>query len=103
MLGVGEAIASRSCLKVLHELFVRNAVLKLSSSIYTGVRLSTKTYAMQVLLLNGSQDRETAGLNALDFVAAITDSLNRTHGDPHNSLSNLVSKQCLVFISELQM
>uniref|UniRef100_A0A7N0RGM6 Uncharacterized protein n=1 Tax=Kalanchoe fedtschenkoi TaxID=63787 RepID=A0A7N0RGM6_KALFE len=54
--GVGEAIASRSCPKVL--------------------------------LLNSSHDRETAGFTAISFVAAITDALNRTHGDAHNCLQN---------------
>jgi len=42
----------------------------------------------KVLLLNGSHDRETAGLSASGFVTAITDSLNRTYGDPHKSLNN---------------
>ncbi|KAL6842792.1 hypothetical protein ACP4OV_027636 [Aristida adscensionis] len=42
----------------------------------------------KVLLLNGSHDRETAGLCASGFVTAITDSLNRTYGDPHKSLKN---------------
>ncbi|XP_020264163.1 uncharacterized protein YNL011C [Asparagus officinalis] len=42
----------------------------------------------KVLLLNGSRDRETTSLSASDFVAAITDALNRTHGDPHKSLAN---------------
>ncbi|XP_068664451.1 uncharacterized protein YNL011C isoform X2 [Aristolochia californica] len=42
----------------------------------------------KVLLLNGSHDRETVGFSASDFVTAITDALNRTYGDPHNSLSN---------------
>jgi len=46
---------------------------------------------IQVLLLNGSHDRETAGLSASGFVTAITDSLNRTYGDPHKSLKNRVS------------
>uniref|UniRef100_A0A0D9V2V9 Gluconeogenesis factor n=1 Tax=Leersia perrieri TaxID=77586 RepID=A0A0D9V2V9_9ORYZ len=42
----------------------------------------------KVLLLNGSHDRETTGLPASGFVTAITDSLNRTYGDPHKSLKN---------------
>lgn len=42
----------------------------------------------KILLLNGSHDRETAGLSASGFVTAITDSLNRTYGDPHKSLKN---------------
>uniref|UniRef100_A0A453F1W8 Gluconeogenesis factor n=1 Tax=Aegilops tauschii subsp. strangulata TaxID=200361 RepID=A0A453F1W8_AEGTS len=40
----------------------------------------------KVLLLNGSHDRETIGLSASGFVTAITDSLNRTYGDPDKSL-----------------
>ncbi|KAL4204616.1 hypothetical protein AMTRI_Chr01g132870 [Amborella trichopoda] len=59
LLGVGEIISSRYCLKVL--------------------------------LLNGSYDRETAGLCASDFVTAITDALNRTHGNPQNCLNNAPS------------
>ncbi|KAG8051352.1 hypothetical protein GUJ93_ZPchr0001g30275 [Zizania palustris] len=43
----------------------------------------------KVLLLNGSHDRETTGLSASGFVTAITDSLNRTYGDPDKSLKNL--------------
>lgn len=42
----------------------------------------------KVLLLNGTHDRETTSLSASDFVTAITDALNRTHGDPHKCLSN---------------
>lgn len=42
----------------------------------------------KVLLLNGSHDRETIGLCASGFVTAITDSLNRTYGDPDKSLKN---------------
>ncbi|GJN18388.1 hypothetical protein PR202_gb05547 [Eleusine coracana subsp. coracana] len=42
----------------------------------------------KVLLLNGSHDRETTGLSASGFVTAITDSLNRTYGDPHKRLKN---------------
>lgn len=45
----------------------------------------------KVLLLNGSHDRETAGLTASCFVTAIADALNRTYGDPHNCLKNLPS------------
>lgn len=44
-----------------------------------------------MLLLNGSHDRETAGLSASGFVTAITDALNRTYGDPVKSLKNPVS------------
>ncbi|XP_057797599.1 uncharacterized protein YNL011C [Salvia miltiorrhiza] len=41
----------------------------------------------KVLLLNGTHDRETSGFTASCFVTAIADALNRTHGDPHNSLT----------------
>ncbi|MQL78401.1 hypothetical protein Taro_010835 [Colocasia esculenta] len=43
----------------------------------------------KVLLLNGSHDRETIGLSASDFVTAITDALNRAHGDPQKCLNKL--------------
>lgn len=43
-------------------------------------------------MLNGSHDRETTGFSASSFVTAITDALNRTHGDPHKSLKKLVSE-----------
>ncbi|KAH6763629.1 maternal effect embryo arrest 18 [Perilla frutescens var. frutescens] len=42
----------------------------------------------KVFLLNGTHDRETSGFTASCFVTAITDALNRTHGDPHNSLKD---------------
>ncbi|ESQ52006.1 hypothetical protein EUTSA_v10016658mg [Eutrema salsugineum] len=42
----------------------------------------------KVLLLNGSQDRETSGFTASCFVIAIADALNRTHGDPNIRLKN---------------
>ncbi|KAH6758152.1 maternal effect embryo arrest 18 [Perilla frutescens var. frutescens] len=42
----------------------------------------------KVFLLNGTHDRETSGFTASCFVTAITDALNRTHGDPHNSLTD---------------
>lgn len=45
----------------------------------------------KVLLLNGSQDRETSGFTASCFVTAIADALNRTHGDPNIRLKNPVS------------
>lgn len=35
----------------------------------------------QVLLLNGSHDRETRGMSAADFVSSICHALNRTHGE----------------------
>ncbi|XP_077252199.1 maternal effect embryo arrest 18 [Tasmannia lanceolata] len=44
---------------------------------------------LKVLLLNGSHDRETTGSAASGFVTAITDALNRTHGDPRFSLQKL--------------
>eukprot|EP00850_Spirogloea_muscicola_P021743 SM000260S09939 [mRNA] locus=s260:66412:70343:+ [translate_table: standard] len=47
--GVGEAIAARTCPKIL--------------------------------FLNGSHDRETAGMTASDFVAAISEELNRRYGE----------------------
>ncbi|KAJ3670889.1 hypothetical protein LUZ60_008315 [Juncus effusus] len=45
----------------------------------------------KVLLLNGTHDRETISLTASGFVTAITDSLNRTYGDPKKCLNNLPS------------
>ncbi|KFK36315.1 hypothetical protein AALP_AA4G106400 [Arabis alpina] len=42
----------------------------------------------KVLLLNGTQDRETNGFTASCFVIAIADALNRTHGDPNIRLKN---------------
>ncbi|XP_020597922.1 uncharacterized protein LOC110037582 isoform X7 [Phalaenopsis equestris] len=45
----------------------------------------------EVLLLNGSHDRETTGLSASDFVTAITDALNRTYGEPYKCLQNYPS------------
>lgn len=44
-----------------------------------------------MLLLNGTQDRETSGFTASCFVTAIADALNRTHGDPNIRLNNPVS------------
>ncbi|TXG47556.1 hypothetical protein EZV62_026850 [Acer yangbiense] len=46
----------------------------------------------KVLLLNGSQDRETIGFSASSFVTAITDALNQTYGDPRISLKNSPSQ-----------
>ena len=45
----------------------------------------------QVLMLNGTRDRETSDFSASCFVTSITDALNRTYGDPCNRLQNLVS------------
>jgi 2-phospho-L-lactate transferase/gluconeogenesis factor (CofD/UPF0052 family) len=42
----------------------------------------------KVLLLNGSQDRETSRFTASCFVTAIADALNRTHGDTNIRLKN---------------
>lgn len=56
-----------------------------------GESISTRS-CPKVLLLNGSHDRETAGLSASCFVTAITDALNRTYGDPDNCLKNLPSE-----------
>ncbi|KAF7120875.1 hypothetical protein RHSIM_Rhsim13G0191300 [Rhododendron simsii] len=46
----------------------------------------------KVLLLNGTDDRETCGFSASCFVTAITDALNRTYGGPHNCLKNQPSQ-----------
>ncbi|XP_057947939.1 uncharacterized protein YNL011C isoform X1 [Malania oleifera] len=46
----------------------------------------------KVLLLNGSHDRETGGFSASCFVTAITDALNRTHGERQKCLMNLPSQ-----------
>ncbi|XP_022574975.2 uncharacterized protein YNL011C-like isoform X1 [Brassica napus] len=50
----------------------------------------------KVLLLNGSQDRETSGFTASCFVTAIADALNRTHGDPNIRLKNPVSDSAAI-------
>ncbi|KAL9236828.1 hypothetical protein vseg_011454 [Gypsophila vaccaria] len=42
----------------------------------------------KILLLNGTHDRETSGFSASCFVTAITDALNRTHGNLNNCLNN---------------
>ncbi|CAN1283778.1 Uncharacterized protein YNL011C [Linum perenne] len=47
---------------------------------------------LQVLLLNGTHDRETAGFSCSCFVTAVTDALNRRYGDPHNCLENPASQ-----------
>ena len=54
---------------------------------------------MQVLILNGTHDRETAGMTASAYVSSITDALNRKFcdsiesqcDDPCPSLDNSVS------------
>lgn len=48
------------------------------------------SFGYQVLLLNGTDDRETSDFSASCFVTAITDALNRTYGDHQNCLKNLV-------------
>jgi len=40
-------------------------------------------------MLNGTHDQETKEFSASCFVTAITDALNRTHGEPCNRLQNL--------------
>ncbi|KAJ6830710.1 uncharacterized protein M6B38_351105 [Iris pallida] len=42
----------------------------------------------KVLLLNGSHDRETTSMSASGFVTAITDALNRAHGNSNRRLNN---------------
>ncbi|XP_057247079.1 uncharacterized protein YNL011C isoform X2 [Beta vulgaris subsp. vulgaris] len=42
----------------------------------------------KILLLNGTHDRETSGFSASCFVTAITDALNRTHGNSKYCLNN---------------
>ncbi|EFJ24179.1 hypothetical protein SELMODRAFT_101575, partial [Selaginella moellendorffii] len=42
----------------------------------------------KLLLLNGSHDRETAGMSASDFIVSICDTLNRKYGDPQFTLDN---------------
>ncbi|XP_057537148.1 uncharacterized protein YNL011C [Amaranthus tricolor] len=46
----------------------------------------------KILMLNGVHDRETSGFSTSCFVTAITDALNRTHGNTTNSLNNPPSK-----------
>lgn len=54
---------------------------------------------LQVLLLNGTDDRETSGFSASCFVTAITDALNRTYGGPHNCLKNQVNSYVDIVIT----
>lgn len=65
-------------------------LLRLSSDIWLCLQQCVLIVS-QVLLLNGSHDRETSGFAASCFVTAITDALNRTHGDNNNCLENPVS------------
>lgn len=57
-----------------------------------GERIAAHT-GRKVLLLNAKPDRETSGLTASGFVAAITDGLNRTHSpfSLHNSVRHYVT------------
>eukprot|EP00850_Spirogloea_muscicola_P015190 SM000114S24153 [mRNA] locus=s114:254791:258690:- [translate_table: standard] len=102
--GVGEAIASRTCPKVKfihmyssccsvlaqvpscrtsHD--VANGLIQacgLPNTLDLGAGASTNTCSrLQILFLNGSHDRETAGMTASDFVAAISEELNRRYGE----------------------
>ncbi|PON35617.1 hypothetical protein TorRG33x02_351040 [Trema orientale] len=82
---------------LLHEVFPapNPAVLEQLSNvdcivlIGTGEIISSMS-CPKVLLLNGTHDRETSGFSASCFVTAITDALNRTYGDHHNCLKNLI-------------
>lgn len=82
LLGVGEIICSRSCRKVRLKLILEYQLWWKHSDLFSW---------FQVLLLNGTQDRETSGFTASCFVIAIADALNRTHGDPNIQLKNPVS------------
>ncbi|KAH9618542.1 hypothetical protein KSS87_009640, partial [Heliosperma pusillum] len=46
----------------------------------------------KILLLNGTHDRETMSFTASCFVTAITDALNRTHGNFNNCLNHTPNK-----------
>ncbi|KAH9615426.1 hypothetical protein KSS87_010047, partial [Heliosperma pusillum] len=46
----------------------------------------------KILLLNGTHDRETTSFTASCFVTAITDALNRTHGNFNNCLNHTPNK-----------
>lgn len=59
---------------------------------------------VQILILNGTHDRETAGMSASDFVCAICDALNRKHcDDPCLTLNHPVSCARTDSISSLYM
>ncbi|XP_020967103.1 uncharacterized protein LOC107619105 isoform X1 [Arachis ipaensis] len=85
LLGIGEIISSRSCLK---EFRLDKIAFNLQGE---HLFLFWKKQAIKVLMLNGTPDRETNGFSASCFVTAITDALNRTYGDPCNRLKNPVS------------
>ncbi|KAI5447803.1 hypothetical protein KIW84_015306 [Lathyrus oleraceus] len=80
LLGIGEIISSRSCLKP-STMHVLQTVLSVILIEYCWV-----------LMLNGTHDRETNGFSASCFVTAITDALNRTYGESCNRLQNIPSK-----------
>nr|CAD1824017.1 unnamed protein product [Ananas comosus var. bracteatus] len=83
---------------VLEQLSKVDCIVYAMGSLYTSICPSLVLHGIgesiasraipKVLLLNGSHDRETAGLSASSFVTAITDALNRTYGDPVKSLKN---------------
>eukprot|EP00850_Spirogloea_muscicola_P020439 SM000216S06565 [mRNA] locus=s216:105068:108972:+ [translate_table: standard] len=102
--GVGEAIAARTCpkVKLIHmysscraesaqvlscraSYDVANGLSQacgLHNTLDLGAGASTNTCSrLQILFLNGSHDRETAGMTASDFVAAISEELNRRYGE----------------------
>lgn len=54
----------------------------------------------QILLLNGTYDRETEGMLASDYIWAITNSLNRTYGE--DSLHRL-SRKVGLFLPHLAL
>ncbi|KAL5997919.1 hypothetical protein ACLOJK_008853 [Asimina triloba] len=72
---------------VLERLGEVDCIVYAMGSLFTSICPSL----FEVLLLNGSYDRETSGLPASGFVTAITDALNRTYGDPQNSLKNIIA------------
>ncbi|CAI7784321.1 unnamed protein product, partial [Closterium sp. NIES-54] len=77
--GVGEAIAARACPKgVSSEKKARSGIPCCGACF---AHPPHAHMAWQVLVLNGSLDRETAGMAASDFVLAICNCLNRTFGD----------------------
>ncbi|KAJ7297037.1 hypothetical protein O6H91_04G133800 [Diphasiastrum complanatum] len=83
---------------VLEKLNQVDAIVYGMGSLYTSICPSlvlrgvgeavAKQGCPKLLLLNGTHDRETAGMSASDFVVSISNALNRRHGDPHNSLDH---------------
>mmetsp|Transcript_9640 Transcript_9640/g.35312 ORF Transcript_9640/g.35312 Transcript_9640/m.35312 type:complete len:570 (+) Transcript_9640:90-1799(+) len=58
-----------------------------------GEAISAREDCMKIMLLNGYPDRETGGMDALDFVMAVTTALNRGHSpEPQFSLDYPPSK-----------